>query len=60
MSLTKRCSECGATYRRHRRSIRGKKRLARWRGHFHAGMGRVAREARGRRRPDPKPEIAAE
>lgn len=49
MVRSKRCGECGATIRRHNRHIhvgpnKGAKRLARWRGHFRAGMGRVARE----------------
>ena len=55
MTLTRRCSECGATIRRHRRHKRSKKRMARWHGHFVRGMGRIARESKDPRRPQPQP-----
>jgi len=58
MTLFRRCSECGATARRHRRHKNRGKRHARWIQHFRAGMGKLARESKRGKRPDPPPEQA--
>ena len=55
MTLFRRCSECGATARRHRRHKNRGKRHARWIQHFRAGMGKLARESKRGKRPDPPP-----
>ena len=53
MTLSERCTECGLTFRQHRRHHRlSVKRARTWYNKFKHGMGKIARESKGSKRPE--------
>lgn len=57
MPLTERCSECGKTFRQHRRHKIGSKRHAQWCQSYPRGMRKISEGYWDSRKPKPTEDI---